>query len=59
MYGEYKSFDGVVLPTLLRTSQGEQLMFEARILEVDFPANFAPELFDPLKDKSPGVADPK
>ena len=50
-YSDYKSFEGVVLPTHMVSSQAGKTLFEVSLLEVEFPLKFEADVFDKPKDE--------
>ena len=50
-YGDYKSFDGVILPTRMVSSQAGKTVLEVSVLEVEFPSKFDAHVFDKPKDE--------
>ena len=45
-YADYKSFEGVMLPTHMVMSQAGKTVLDVSVLEVEFPAEFDAGLFD-------------
>jgi hypothetical protein len=50
-YGDYKSFEGVVLPTRMKVSQAGKTILDMSILKVEFPTTFDADTFQKPKDK--------
>jgi hypothetical protein len=50
-YGEYESFEGVMLPTRIVLSQEGKTVFDVSVLRVEFPSKFDTRLFDKPEDE--------
>jgi hypothetical protein len=50
-YDNYKNFDGVMVPTRVVVSQAGKTVFDACVLDVEFPAKFDAHLFDKPEDE--------
>jgi hypothetical protein len=50
-YGDYKSFEGVTLPTHMVASQAGKTVFDVSVLKVEFPPKFDPHTFDKPRDE--------
>lgn len=50
-YSDYKSFDGVVLPTHMNVSQHGKTVFDVSIIQVEFPSKFDVHTFEKPRDK--------
>jgi hypothetical protein len=49
-YGDYKSFEGVMLPTHMVMSQGGKIVLDVTVLQVEFPSTLDASLFDKPQD---------
>jgi len=50
-YGDYKSFEGVILPTRMVVSQAGKTVLDTSVLRVEFPSEFDARLFDKPLDE--------
>ncbi|MBN1911092.1 MAG: hypothetical protein JW818_15200 [Pirellulales bacterium] len=51
MYGDYKNFEGVMLPTRMIVSQAGKTVLDMSILQVEFPSKFDAHTFDKPDEK--------
>ena len=49
-YGDYKTFEGVTLPTRMVASQAGKVVFDVTVLHVEFPPRFDADVFAKPKD---------
>jgi hypothetical protein len=50
-YGDYKSFEGVMLPTHMVASQAGKAVFDVSVLQVEFPPELDAHTFDKPQDE--------